>query len=263
MRKRTGCSANIAESMTRAGSGPPVERITSGNNNEWKSTVLICFMNTQFMQHNSTECSIYQLWSDISRRPGQVKLLVGESGFNYNFLLNSKSVMKIIKFLWARQVKIHGNVEPWQLLLIKHFLHNLFSWPERNYDHYLVHCRIKALHDHMGSVAHITAATAEDPTQRSITSITREMDEKEKAAYRAALKSVYWIATEEISNSKYSSLLELERQQGVKEIISLRRGGNCTKESPQVFNELLEALNEVLYWKFTGWQCFVWKFFVH
>ena len=78
MRNRTGCSANIAESMTRTGSGPPVEWMTSGNNNELKSIVLICFMNTQFMPQNSTECSIYQSRPNMSRPPGQVKLSIGQ-----------------------------------------------------------------------------------------------------------------------------------------------------------------------------------------
>ena len=110
--------------------------------------------------------------------------------------------------------------------------------------------RLKTLQEHMRSSAHVSAATAEDPQQRTIGEIRKEMNDEEKASYTAALKTVYWLATEEIANRKYPSLLDLCRNLDVKEVQNLRRGGNCTKESPQVFNELLEALNEVSMYDF-------------
>ena len=97
----------------------------------------------------------------------------------------------------------------------------------------------------MNSSAHIKGAAAEDPKQRTLINLKNALQEHEKEAYIAALKTVYWIAIEEISNRKYPSLLELQRQQGVQAITSLRRGGNSTKESPQVFNELLAAIDKV------------------
>ena len=98
----------------------------------------------------------------------------------------------------------------------------------------------------MGSDPHKTAAAAEDPSQPSIFEARRHMDDDEKAAYLAAMRTVYWLATEEVANRKYPSLLQFQRIIGVKEVINLRRGGNATKESPQVFNELLAAMNEVI-----------------
>ena len=105
--------------------------------------------------------------------------------------------------------------------------------------------RLKTLQQHMLSQAQLTAAAGEDPAQRTVQKIRDNMSSEERASYTAALKTVYWLATEEVANRKYPSLLELARQLGVKEIINLRRGGNATKESPQVFTELLTALSEV------------------
>lgn len=89
------------------------------------------------------------------------------------------------------------------------------------------------------------ATAAEDPTQPSLAKTTDKMKEQEKESYLSALRTVYWIATEEVPNRKYKSLLGLLRSLNVKEIISLNRGGNSKKESPQVFNEMLAALAKV------------------
>ena len=99
----------------------------------------------------------------------------------------------------------------------------------------------------MRSSAHIKGAAAEDPKQRTLIDVKNYLREEEKGSYIAALKTVYWIAVEEIANRKYASLLELQRQQGVQAITNLKRGRNSTKESPQVFNELLAAIDKVNY----------------
>ena len=105
--------------------------------------------------------------------------------------------------------------------------------------------RLKTLQSHSVSDAHMTAAAAEDPAQRSLPDARRVANEQERAPYTAALKTVYWIASEEVANAKYASLLNLQREQGLKDVIALRRGGNSIKES-QVFNELLDAIDEVI-----------------
>ena len=97
----------------------------------------------------------------------------------------------------------------------------------------------------MASADHLTAATAEDPSQPGIDEKRRAMSQEERDSYKAVLKNVYWLVTEEIANVKYASLLELCRQLGVPEIIKLRRGGNSTKESNHVFYEMLTALCDV------------------
>ena len=61
----------------------------------------------------------------------------------------------------------------------------------------------------------------------------------------AALRTVYWIATE-VANRKYSSLLKLQRLQGVQEIKNLLVGGDATYDSPDIFNQLLAAINSII-----------------
>lgn len=89
-------------------------------------------------------------------------------------------------------------------------------------------------------------AAAADLGQRTLPDVRKDLREEERTSYIAALKTVYWIASEEIANIKYPSLLSFQRQQGVQPVINLSRGGNSTKESPQVFNELLAAIDKVI-----------------
>ena len=62
----------------------------------------------------------------------------------------------------------------------------------------------------------------------------------------AALRTVYWIVTEEIANRKYASLLQFQRLQGCVNVQNLRSSGNASYDSPDIFNQLLAALNEVV-----------------
>ena len=68
------------------------------------------------------------------------------------------------------------------------------------------------------------------------------MRDTEKHAYIAAVRSVYWLVTEEMPNRKHASLLNLQRLHGCRDVAALRRGGNSTKESHWSFNQLLSAL---------------------
>ena len=97
----------------------------------------------------------------------------------------------------------------------------------------------------MQSQDHIRIAHSMDPSQQTLPNVKAKMSDLEKAAYKTALTDVYWLASEEIPNSKYPSLLRLERHLGLKEAKDLHRGGNCKKESPSVFNDMLEALSQV------------------
>ncbi|KAJ8037614.1 hypothetical protein HOLleu_18474 [Holothuria leucospilota] len=98
----------------------------------------------------------------------------------------------------------------------------------------------------MKSAAHQQAMVAEDPSQQSLTEVKMKLNEQEKKSYIAAMKVVYWLATEEIANQKYPRLLNLLRVQGVKDVIQLKRGKNSTKESPTSFYLFLKSINEVI-----------------
>ena len=74
----------------------------------------------------------------------------------------------------------------------------------------------------------------------------REMKQQERSSYIAAMKTAYWLATEELPNLKYASLLNLLREQGCHDIKALRRGGNSTKESPWSLNQLIDSIDEVI-----------------
>ena len=97
----------------------------------------------------------------------------------------------------------------------------------------------------MTSNDHARIALARDPVQSTMVKASEKLKKQEACSYKSALRTVYWIASEEIANCKYPSLLQFQREQGVKDIIKLNRGKNCKKESPESFNQLLHSLSEV------------------
>lgn len=103
---------------------------------------------------------------------------------------------------------------------------------------------IKSLVTHMQSEDHLRQATKFDTTQPSLTEVKKKMTDQERASYVAALRSVYYLAVEDLPNSKHKSLLNLQRVQGCHNIQQLKRGQNSTKESTWSHSQLLAALNE-------------------
>ena len=51
---------------------------------------------------------------------------------------------------------------------------------------------------------------------------------------------------EEIANRKYKSLIEFQKLQGCKNVQNLFLGNNASYDSPDIFNQLLYALNDVV-----------------
>ncbi|CAB3998022.1 zinc finger 862-like [Paramuricea clavata] len=105
--------------------------------------------------------------------------------------------------------------------------------------------RKKTLLVHMASNDHARFALARNPAQSTVVKTREKMKKQEARSYKSALRTVYWISSEEIPNCKYPSLLQFQRKQGVKDIIQMNRGKNCKKESPESFHELLHSLSEV------------------
>ena len=66
--------------------------------------------------------------------------------------------------------------------------------------------------------------------------------ERRNRSIVAALRSVYWIATEEIANRKYASLLNLQRLQGCADIQNLRIGANASYENPDILTSCCPPL---------------------
>lgn len=106
--------------------------------------------------------------------------------------------------------------------------------------------RLKTLTKHVKSNEHKGAIAAEAPGQQVLPATLTAAQERRNGSIIAALRTVYWIVTEEIANRKYASLLKLQRLQGCVDVQNLRIGGNASYDSPDIFNQLLSALNEVV-----------------
>ena len=104
----------------------------------------------------------------------------------------------------------------------------------------------KQLKKHLNCNAHKDSVATENPGQTTLTRTFTESQQKHMNSIIATLRTVYWIATEEVANRKYSSLLKLQRLQGVQEMKNLHVGGNATYDSPDIFNQLLTAINSII-----------------
>ena len=75
----------------------------------------------------------------------------------------------------------------------------------------------------MASNDHARIALARNPAQSTVVKAREKMKKQEARSYKSALRTVYWISSEEIVNCKYPSLLQFQREQGVKERIVKRK----------------------------------------
>ena len=113
------------------------------------------------------------------------------------------------------------------------------SWLRYNF-------RLKTLETHVRSNEHKAALAAEAPGQQVLPATLTAAQHRRNGSIIAALRTVYWIVTEEIANQKYASLLQFQRLQGCVDVQNLCIGGNASYDSPDIFNQLLAALNEVV-----------------
>lgn len=104
----------------------------------------------------------------------------------------------------------------------------------------------KNIYAHEGSGPHTLAATIADPCQQTIGESRKVMQSNEKAAYISALRTIYWLAVEELPNAKYASLLNLQRVQGCDSVTLLNRAVTVVKESPWTFNQLVSSIDTVI-----------------
>ena len=106
--------------------------------------------------------------------------------------------------------------------------------------------RLKRVETHLNSREHKEPMAEEAPGQQALPEAMTAAQKRRNRSIVAALRSVYWIATEEIANRKCASLLNLQRLPGCTDIQNLRIGANASYKSPDIFNQLLYALNEVI-----------------
>ena len=106
--------------------------------------------------------------------------------------------------------------------------------------------RMKTVNKHLNSSEHKEAMATEAPGQQALPATFTAARLRRNKAILAAFRTVYWIVTEEVANRKYASLLKLQRLQGCVDVQNLHVGGNASNDSPDIFNQLLAALNEVV-----------------
>ncbi|XP_072014214.1 zinc finger protein 862-like [Amphiura filiformis] len=106
--------------------------------------------------------------------------------------------------------------------------------------------RIKTIRDHISSKGHRIAEAGEANNQPRLNAAAAAMEERRNASFTCALECAYFCASEEISNSKYGSLVTFLRHRGDTDARYLRRGDNATYTSPTIFNQLLESISGVV-----------------
>ena len=119
-------------------------------------------------------------------------------------------------------------------LCIKHKKHNSFTDINKNF-------RTSTLTRHADSSDHKAAVLADSMTGDLQRSVKHIFDEKESSVL-SALKVVYWMAKEDISITKYDSLLNLLENLDCPNISGLKCGKSVSYSSDKSATELMEAL---------------------
>ena len=104
--------------------------------------------------------------------------------------------------------------------------------------------RTSTLNDHEGSIGHRHAEDLDKHPQIAINQ--RKEDQPRRKAITLALKVVHWLATEEIANMKYASLVGLLQNMKMPEALYLKQSVTVKYTSPEIFGHLLTALDQTL-----------------
>ena len=101
----------------------------------------------------------------------------------------------------------------------------------------------KAVEDHANSQQHTAAITAELLSRVStFEEEVRKIEDVKDEVYYKTLLTIYWIAEEEISNKKFTSVLELLQQVGLEDIKYLKhRSAGSVREMFLLIGSVLKA----------------------
>lgn len=105
---------------------------------------------------------------------------------------------------------------------------------------------MKAIKAHISSTAHKIASSACASDQPTVVNAAQKLTEAKKLAFTIALKSAYWVSTEEIANLKYKKLITFLHHLNVKEAHMLSKGDNANYQSPRIFNQLINSLSDTI-----------------
>ena len=104
--------------------------------------------------------------------------------------------------------------------------------------------RLETLETHLTNNEHKAGLAADAPGQQVLPAMLTASQHRRNGSIIAALRTVYWIVTGEITNRKCASSLQLQRLQGCVDVLCI--GGNASYDSADIFNLLLVALYEVV-----------------
>ena len=104
--------------------------------------------------------------------------------------------------------------------------------------------RLRTLETQLTRNEHKAALAAEAPGQQVLPAMLTAAQHRRNGSIIAALRTVYWIVTEEITNRKCASSLQFQRLQGCVDVLHI--SGNASYDSPDILNQLLAALIKLL-----------------
>jgi len=105
--------------------------------------------------------------------------------------------------------------------------------------------RTSTLNRHLDSADHKNAVQ-EDAMRVTLASSREKMINEENASIIQAMKSVYWLAKEDIATHKYDSLLTFMEEVGVESIKQLSIGANATYRTHHSAEDIQDSISTVI-----------------
>ena len=161
--------------------------------------------------------------------------------FQYQWILDKKlSVCEKTSLNWLVYVEGRGM---FCLLCRKHDATNLQNKSKKFNTEPAVRFKRKSVEEHSTSQQHKAAVSAELLSRVSV--FQREFEEREKSkedVYFNALLALYWIAKEEIANTKFTSLLEVVEKMGLSNMKFFEhRSGGSVREMFILMGEMVKS----------------------
>ena len=107
-------------------------------------------------------------------------------------------------------------------------------------------CRRKSVLTHQASAAHQLCVASKGKSQMGLIANMNQAQRKRNEAILLALKVLNYTINEELPNCKYKSQLKFLCELKVPQAMDLDVGGNASYDSPDIFNQMLDCLNDVI-----------------
>lgn len=107
-------------------------------------------------------------------------------------------------------------------------------------------CRRKSILTHQASASHQLCVASKEKSQTGLIANLNQAQRKRNEAILLAMKVLNYTVNEELANCKYKSQLKFLRELKVQQAMDLNMGGNASYDSPDIFNQMLDCLNDVI-----------------